>query len=317
MTYRCAILDDYQNVALSPADWSTFANDVQIVAFQKPLKDSQELATALRDFDIVFAMRERTPFPADVINTLPTLKSLITTGMANKSIDVAACKARGVSVCGTQGVGNPTLGITFGLMLELTRKIGFENARMKRGEFWQSTIRPDLEGLTLGIIGLGRIGRRVATVAKGFGMKVAAWSPNMTPERAEAEGVEFLAKDDLMRRSDIITIHMQLSDRSAGLLSDRELRLMKPTAYLINTSRAPIVDEPALISALSERRVAGAGLDVFSAERLPLDHPFRKLDNVVVSPHMGYVSLQNYKKMFSDVVEDIRAFVDGKSVPDS
>jgi D-3-phosphoglycerate dehydrogenase len=257
-------------------------------------------------------MRERTPFPKAVIEALPELKLLITTGMRNNSFDVAAANARGVTVCGTGAVGSPTTGIAFGLMLELTRKIGFENARLKAGAPWQTTIGRDLDGLTLGCLGLGKLGQRSAAVGNAFGMKAIAWSQNLTAEKAKEGGADYVSKEDLFRNADIITIHLVLSERSRGLIGAKELGLMKKSAYLINTSRGPIVDEKALIAALSARQIAGAGLDVFDAEPLPLDHPFRKMDNVVITPHLGYVSEQNYRKYFPDIVEDIRAFLDGK-----
>ena len=313
MVYRCAILDDYQNVALKMADWDSLKPDVDVQVFDKPFADAAEAKRALQGFDIVSAMRERTPFPREVIEALPDLKLLITTGMANKSIDLAACKGR-VTVCGTQGVGNPTTGIAFGLMLELTRRIGFENARMKAGQPWQVTIGSDLEGLTLGIIGLGKLGKRVAGIAQAFGMKVLAWSPNLNAEKAEAAGVVYASKDELLRQADIITIHMQLSGRTLGLLGAADLAQMKPSAYLINTSRGPLVEETALIDALTQKRIAGAGLDVFNVEPLPVDHPYRSLENVVMTPHLGYVTQQNYKKNYGDVVEDIHEFLKGNPV---
>jgi D-3-phosphoglycerate dehydrogenase len=249
-----------------------------------------------------------------MIEALPDLKLLITTGARNNSFDVKACAERGIAVCGTGSVGSPTTGIAFGLMLELTRRIGFENARLKAGEAWQVTIGRDLEGLTLGILGLGRLGQRSATVGKAFGMNTIAWSPNLTAEKAEAGGAHLVSKEDLFRKADIVTIHLVLSDRSRGLVGAQELGLMKKTSYLINTSRGPIVDEKSLIAALQAKSIAGAGLDVFDVEPLPLDHPFRKLDNVVTTPHLGYVSEQNYRKYFPDIVEDIRAWLDGKPV---
>jgi D-3-phosphoglycerate dehydrogenase len=217
-------------------------------------------------------------------------------------------------VCGTPGVGNPTAGITIGLMLELTRHIGYENARMKSGQSWQTTIGNDLEGQTLGVVGLGKLGTRVAHIAQAFGMKVLAWSQNLTPEKCREVGVEYASKDDLLRQSDFVTIHVVLSPRSRGLIGAREIALMKPTAYLINTSRGPIIDEAAMLKALAEKRIAGAGLDVFDIEPLPLDSPLRRLDNVVLTPHLGYVSVQNYRAYFAGVVEDIRGFLDGKPV---
>jgi phosphoglycerate dehydrogenase-like enzyme len=311
---KAAILDDYQNVALAYADWSTIAKDVEITVFNGPFAGQAEAVKALQGFAIIAGMRERTPFPKGVIEALPDLKLLITTGMRNNSFDVAAANARGVTVCGTGAVGSPTTGIAFGLMLELTRRIGFENARLKSGEAWQVTIGKDLEGLTLGVIGLGKLGQRSAAVGKAFGMKTIAWSQNLTPEKAKEGGADYASKEDLFRNADIITIHLVLSERSRGLIGAKELGLMKKSAYLINTSRGPIVDEKALIAVLSAKQIAGAGLDVFDAEPLPLDHPFRKMDNVVITPHLGYVSEQNYRKYFPDIAEDIRAFLDGKPV---
>jgi D-3-phosphoglycerate dehydrogenase len=312
MRYRCAVLDDYQNVALKLADWGKIAGDVDVTVFDKPMGGPEEVARSLKDFHIVCMMRERTPFRRNTLEALPNLKLLITTGARNLSIDMAAAAERGITVCGTSSFGNPTTGITFGLMLELTRRIGFEHARLKAGELWQVTLGPDIEGMTLGIVGLGKLGQRVAGVAKAFGMKVIAWSTNLTPEKCQEAGVGYASKEELFRAADIITIHVQLSDRSRGLVTAKELGLMKPSAYLINTARGPIVEEKALIAALSERRIAGAGLDVFDIEPLPLDHPFRHLDNVVITPHLGYVSRQNYEHYFPDIVEDIRAFIDGK-----
>ena len=314
MRYRCAVLDDYQNVALSLADWSKVTSEVEVKVFNEPFKDAADAQRALQGFHIVCAMRERTPFRRDMIEALPDLKLLITTGAKNNSFDLAAAAARGVTVCGTGSVGNPTTGITFGLILELTRRIGFENARMKAGELWQVTVGTDLEGLTLGVVGLGKLGQRSATVAQALGMKVIAWSQNLTPDKCRAAGVDHATKDDLFRQADIVTIHLQLSERSRGIVGAKELGLMKPTAYLVNTARGPIVEEAALIAALAERRIAGAGLDCFAVEPLPVCHPFRKLDNVVLTPHLGYVTRQNYQRYFSDIVEDIRAFLDGKPV---
>jgi phosphoglycerate dehydrogenase-like enzyme len=314
MPYRCAILDDYQNVVLQMADWSTIAKDVEVKVFDAPLGSQDKVIAALADFDIVVGMRERTPFPRAVIEALPKLKLLITTGARNASFDLAAAKERNVVVCGTPSIGNPTAGIAIGLMLEITRRIGFENARMKSGGLWQTTVGLDLEGQTLGVIGLGKLGARVARIAQAFGMKVVAWSQNLTPDKCQEAGVEYASKENLLRQADFVSIHVVLSQRSRGLLSAAELGLMKPTAYLINTSRGPIVEEAALLAALKEKRIAGAGLDVFDVEPLPLDHPFRSLDNVVITPHLGYVSVQNYRAYFAGVVEDIRAFLDGKPV---
>src|ERR1700759_5449422 len=240
MAVRCAILDDYQNVVLKVADWSKVKKDVDFKVFNDHLGGPDNVISALKGFQIVVAMRERTGFPRKVIEELPDLKLLITTGMRNASIDTEAAKERGVTVCGTGSFGSPTSGIAIGLMLELTRHIGYENARMHAGATWQSTIGPDLDGMTLGVLGLGKLGTRTANIAKAFGMKVIAWSQNLTPEKAQEAGVDYASKEDLLRNADIVTIHLQLSDRSRGLLGEKDLALMKPTAYLINTSRAPI-----------------------------------------------------------------------------
>ena len=312
--YRCAILDDYQNVALSAADWSKVSGDLEIQVFNAHLGATDKVIAALQGFEIVCAMRERTAFPRDVIEKLPQLKLLITTGMRNASIDVAAAKARGVVVCGTSSAGSPTSGIAIGLMLELSRHIGYENARMKAGVPWQTTIGLDLEGLTLGVLGLGKLGARTARIAQAFGMKVIAWSQNLTPEKCQEAGVAYAGKEDLFRQADIVSIHLVLSQRSRGLVGANELALMKPSAYIINTSRGPIIEETALLAALRGKTIAGAGLDVFDVEPLPPDHPLRKMDNVVLTPHLGYVATQNYRAYFAGVVDDIRAFLDAKPV---
>jgi phosphoglycerate dehydrogenase-like enzyme len=314
MALRCAILDDYQNVVLSSADWSKVKGDIDIKVFNEHLGGPDKVVAALQDFAIIVAMRERTGFPREVIDALPNLKLLITTGMRNASIDTEAAKARGVVVCGTGAFGSPTSGIAIGLMLELTRNIGYENARLHAGAAWQTTIGPELEGLTLGVLGLGKLGQRTANIAKAFGMKVIAWSQNLTPEKCQEAGVGYVSKDDLFRQSDFITIHVVLSPRSRGLVGAKEIGLMKPSAFIINTSRGPIIDEAALLAALRDKKIAGAGLDTFDVEPLPLDHPLRKMDNVVLTPHLGYVSEQNYKNYFAGVAEDIRGFLDGKPV---
>ncbi len=314
MAVRCAILDDYQNVALKLADWSKIKDRVEVKVFSEHLGATDKVIAALQGFEIIVAMRERTPFLKKVIDALPALKLLITTGMRNASIDTEAAKARGVTVCGTGGFGNPTSGVAIGLMLELTRRLGYENARLHAGAPWQTTIGLDLEGMTLGILGLGKLGTRTANIAKAFGMKVIAWSQNLTPDKCREAGVSYASKEDLFRQSDFITIHVVLSPRTRGLIGSAELELMKPTAFLVNTSRGPIVDEAALIAALRGGGIAGAGLDVFDVEPLPLHHPFRKMDNVVITPHLGYVSEQNYRRYFADAVEDIGAFLDGKPV---
>jgi D-3-phosphoglycerate dehydrogenase len=313
--HRCAILDDYQSVALEMADWSKVAGDLDITVFSEPFAGPDAAAAALKGFEIICAMRERTPFPRQLIEALPDLRLLVTTGMVNRAIDLEAAKARGVMVCGTPSFGNPTTGIAWGLILELTRRIGFENARLKSGALWQSVVGSDVEGLTLGVIGLGKLATRVSEVGKAFRMKVVAWSQNITPERAQAAGVEYAAsKEEVLRQADIVSIHIPLTPKSRGLIGASELALMKPSALLINTSRGPIVEEAALLAALRGNKIAGAGFDVYDVEPLPLEHPLRKLDNVVITPHLGYASQQNYRAYFAGVVDDIRGFLDGKPV---
>jgi len=312
MVVRCAILDDYQNVVLKVADWSKVKDDVEITVFNDHLGSPDKVIAALQGFAIVVAMRERTGFPRQVIEALPDLKLLITTGMRNASIDTEAAKARGIVVCGTSSFGSPTSGVAIGLMLELTRHIGYENARLHAGATWQTTIGPDLEGMTLGTLGLGKLGIRTANIAKAFGMKVIAWSQNLTPEKCQEAGVGYVSKEELFRQSDFVTLHVVLSQRSRGIVGAAEFGLMKPSAFLINTSRGPLVDEAAMLAALRDKKIAGAGLDVFDVEPLPLDHPLRKMDNVVITPHLGYVSEQNYHGYFTGVVDDIRGFFDGK-----
>jgi phosphoglycerate dehydrogenase-like enzyme len=314
MPLRCAILDDYQNVALSMADWSKVDADIEIKVFNENLGSAANVIAALKDFAVVCAMRERTAFPRAVIEALPKLKLLITTGMRNASIDLAAAKANNVVVCGTPGFGNGTAAIATGLMLELARHIGYENVRLKRGAAWQTTVGLDLEDMTLGLLGLGRLGSRMAEIGRAFKMNVIAWSQNLNPDKCRDAGADYVSRDDLFRRADFLSIHVQLSERTRGLIGANELASMKNSAYLINTSRGPIVDETALIAALRDKRIAGAGLDVFDVEPLPIDHSFRKLDNVVLTPHLGYVTEQNYRAYFAGTVEDIRAFLDGKPV---
>ena len=314
MAVRCAILDDYQNVALTMADWSKVKGDIEIKVFNQHLGSADKVVAALKGFAIVCAMRERTAFPRAVIDALPELKLLITTGMRNASIDLEAAKARNVVVCGTPSFGNATAAIATGLMLDLARHICYEQARLKAGAPWQTTIGLDLEDMTLALLGLGKLGARMAEIGGAFRMKVIAWSQNLTPERCQEAGVELVSRDDLFRRADFLSVHLQLSPRTRGLVGARELGLMKRSAYLINTSRGPIVDEAALITALREKRIAGAGLDVFDVEPLPVDHPLRALDNVALTPHLGYVVEQNYRAFFGGTVDAIRGFLDGKPV---
>jgi D-3-phosphoglycerate dehydrogenase len=313
MKLRCAILDDYQNVALKLADWAQLKDRIDITVFDQPFASSQDAVAALQDFTIVCAMRERTAFSRAVIDALPNLKLLLTSGMRNAAIDVTAARERGVTVCGTGASGNPTVGLTIGLMLELTRKIGFENARMHAGEPWQVTLGDDVDGKTLGIVGLGKLGSKVAAVAKALGMTVIAWSTNLTPEQCAAAGVAYATKEQLFAQADVISIHLVLSERSRGLIGATDLARMKPTSYLINAARGPIVDEAALFDMLQKKKIAGAALDTFSEEPLPVDHPLRKLDNVVLTPHLGYVTEQNYRRYYTDMIEAIAAWL--KSAP--
>ncbi len=310
---RVAILDDYQNVALQMANWSLLPKDVEIRVFQDHLKDEDSLVGRLKDFDIVMAMRERTAFPRSVFARLPNLRLVTTTGMRNAAIDMQAASDHGVTVCGTGGVVYPTAELTWGLILSLLRHIHRED-RAVRGGRWQISMGVDLNGKTLGVIGLGNLGSQVATVGKAFQMNVIAWSQNLTAERAASLGAKLVSKDELLSQSDIVTIHLVLSERTRGLIGARELGLMKPAAYLINTSRGPIVDEEALAEVLQNKKIAGAGLDVFGDEPLPLDHPLRHLENTVITPHIGYVTEDTYRVFFAQTVENIKAFLDGTAI---
>src|ERR1051325_5257298 len=312
MPHRCAILDDYQNVALKLADWSI--TDLDVKVFNEPFAGQAAAVAALKDFDIVCMMRERTPFRKPTLEQLPKLKLLMTSGARNASIDLDYAAERGITVCGTGSVGQPTAELAIGLMLELARKIGYESNRMKSGVSWQSTLGIELAGKTLGLLGLGKLGSKVGEIGKAIGMNLTAWSQNLTEAKARAGGAKLVSKEDLFRQSDFLSIHLVLSDRSRGLVGAKDLALMKPTAFLINTSRGPIVNEPALLSVLGQRKIAGAGLDTFDIEPLPLNHPLRKLDNVVLTPHLGYVSQENYKVYYPDMVENIKAWLAGKPV---
>ena len=315
MLLRVAILDDYHDVALSFADWKQLGGDVEIKVFSEAVRrTSEQTIRDLQGFDVVVMMRERTAFPRDVIEGLRDLKLLVTTADRAGSTDMVACADREITVCGTRKYGDPTVGITFGLILELTRRIGLENARLKSGESWQTTLGVDIAGKRLGILGLGTLGQGVARVGSAFGMKVVAWNQNLTPERCREAGVEFVSRESLFRESDILSVHLRLSDRTRGLIGESEFGLMKKTAYIVNTARAPIIHEQALHAALRQRRIAGAGLDVFDIEPLPVEHPFRRMDNVVITPHLGYVTRQNYAVFYQDVVEDIKAWRDGNSL---
>ena len=310
---KIAVLDDYQNVALEMADWSVLPDDADVTVFNAYLGDTDAVAARLAEFNIVGIMRERTPFPRALFEKLPNLKLLVTTGMRNASVDLAAAADHDVVVCGTRGLARNTVELTWALILAVARSLPFEDRRMRHGG-WQTTLGRDLEGATLGVIGLGRLGSQVATVGKAFGMNLLAWSQNLTAERAAEFDAALVSKEDLLARADFITIHLILSGRTRGLIGAADLARMKPDAYLINTSRGPIVDEAALIAALAAKRIAGAGLDVYDIEPPPIDHPLRRLDNVVLSPHIGYVTGNTYRVFYGDMVEAIAGYLDGAPV---
>ncbi|GAA3645350.1 D-2-hydroxyacid dehydrogenase family protein [Nonomuraea antimicrobica] len=308
---RCAVLDDYQDVALGLADWSR----VRARSYREHFTGHDDLVAAIHDCEIVVVMRERTPFTADLFARLPNLRLLITTGPRNASIDLTAAREQGVTVCGTASSPAPAVELTWALILGLARHLVPEATAMRAGGPWQHTVGAGLYGRTLGLVGLGKIGARVAAVGRAFDMDVTAWSQNLTEERAAAAGARLAPDlDALLSCSDVVSVHLVLGDRTRGLIGTRELSLMKPTAYLVNTARAAIVDQDALASALREGNIAGAGLDVFEAEPLPGGHEFRTLPNVLATPHLGYVTEQNYGTYFREAVEDIDAFLAGAPI---
>lgn len=311
---KIAILDDYQDVARSCADWSAVEAQAEVAVFHDHLHDLDALAERLAPFEAIVIMRERTPFPAALFERLLNLELLVSTGHRNASVDLAAAAKRGVVVCNTDSSGGTTAELTWGLILAIARKIPQEDHALREGK-WQTTLGTGLLGKTLGVIGLGRIGSQMARVAKEFGMDVVAWSQNLTEERCREVGVRrAAAKDALLAEADIVTLHVVLSSRTRGLIGARELGLMKSSAYLINSSRGPIVDEAALAAALEAGQIAGAGIDVFDVEPLPADHPLRRAPHTVLTPHLGYVSDDNYRVFFTQVVEDILAFMKGSPV---
>lgn len=312
---RCAVLDDFQRAATELADWSPLADEVEVVIHDTHFPDEDALAAALADIDIVVTLRERVPFPESLIARLPRLKLLIASGMRNTVIDYAAAEAHGVTVCGTASSSTPPVELTWALLLGLARGIVTENNALREGGPWQSTVGADLHGSRLGLLGLGKIGSRVAQIGLAFGMEVSAWSQNLTKERADEVGAELAPSlHDLLATSDFVSIHLALGDRTRGLLGPAELALLKPTAYLVNTSRAAIVDQDALLTALHEGRIAGAGVDVFDTEPLPARHPMRSAPHLLATPHLGYVSRANCETYYGQAVEDIRAFLDGAPV---
>ncbi|MGW4465134.1 D-2-hydroxyacid dehydrogenase family protein [Micromonospora sp. NPDC004704] len=313
MAVRVAVLDDYQDVAREFGGWDRLGDRVEVTVFTDHVDDVEVLVRRLADAEVVVAMRERTAFPAAVLDRLPRLRLLVTTGMSNVAIDVSAATRRGVVVTGTRGVATGTAELTWGLILALVRRIPTESQRVREGG-WQSTVGGDLAGHTLGVVGLGRMGAQVAAVGRAFGMRVVAWSENLRAEHAAELGVQAVSKEELLTGSDIVTVHLQLGDRTRGLFGEAELRSMRRDAYLVNTSRGPIIDEAALLTALHEGWIAGAGLDVFDVEPLPTDHPLRTAPNTVLTPHLGYVTRETYRVFFGDAVEDIEAFLAGQPV---
>jgi phosphoglycerate dehydrogenase-like enzyme len=306
---KIAILDDYQNVALKMADWSALSGRAEITVFNDHLADPSALVERLLPFDMVCVMRERTPLPREVLQHLPRLKLIASTGSRNASIDMGAAKELGITVTATGYSSSPTIEMTWALILASLRGVVHENNSIRNGG-WQKSVGQDLSGKILGVAGLGNIGGQVARIGLAFGMKIIAWSQNMTPEIAEAAGAKLVSKDELFRQADIVTIHLILSGRTKGLVGAAELGLMKPTSRLINTSRGPIVDEPSLIKALRLHAIAGAAIDVFEEEPLPAQHPFRSLDNVLATPHIGYVSDGLYRTFYGDSLANITAWLD-------
>jgi phosphoglycerate dehydrogenase-like enzyme len=307
-----AILDDYQDVALKIADWSPLNGRAEIRVFHDPLAGADRVVDRLLPFDVVCVMRERTPLPRTILERLPRLKLIASTAFRNASIDAAAAAERGIAVMHTGYDASPTIELTWALILASARHIGAESASVRSGG-WQRKIGDGLRGKALGILGLGNIGSEVARVGHAFGMEVIAWSQNLTQEQAEARGARLVSKENLFRRADIVTIHLVLSRRTRGLVGAAELTAMKPSARLVNTSRGPIVEEAALIEALREHKIAGAAIDVFDVEPLPPDHPFRLLENVLATPHIGYVSRELYRTFYGDTVKNIAAWLDERA----
>ncbi|MFI9611442.1 D-2-hydroxyacid dehydrogenase family protein [Streptomyces sp. NPDC052023] len=315
MRYRCAVLDDYQGVATTVADWTPLGDRVEVVTFPDHFPAEDELAAVLADFDFVVTLRERVPFPASLLGRLPRLKLLVASGMRNSVIDYAAAHANDVTVCGTESSSTPPVELTWALILGLARGIVQEHTALRTGGPWQSTVGADLHGRRLGLLGLGKIGSRVAGVGLAFGMEVTAWSQNLTRARTDEVGVHLSpSKEDLLATSDVVSVHLALSDRTRNLVGPAELALLKPTAHLVNTSRAAIIDQEALLAALHEGRIAGAAVDVFDTEPLPAGHPMRQAPRLLATPHLGYVSQANYRRYYGQAVENIQAYLAGAPV---
>ncbi|PWC36920.1 D-2-hydroxyacid dehydrogenase family protein [Azospirillum sp. TSO22-1] len=310
---KIAILDDYQRTVRSLADWDRLPPGSELQVFHEHIADRERLVAALEPFDVLVIMRERTPFPAELIARLPNLRLLVTTGTRNLAIDLEACKARGIAVCGTAIGGTPTAELAWGLILALAKRIPMEDRALRAGS-WQTGLTTTLTGKRLGVVGLGKLGAQVARVGLAFSMDVVAWSQNLTDARAAEVGVRRVDKPELFATSDVVTLHLVLGERSRGTVGAAEIGAMKSTAWFINTARAGLVDESALVEALAHRRIAGAGLDVFSVEPLPPDHPLRALDNTVLTPHLGYVTQENYAVFYREALEDILAWVAGAPV---
>ena len=310
---KIAVLDDYQNVARDMADWSGLEAAHDITFFNDIYEGLEGFARRLAPFDIVCIMRERSPFKRDLIERLPNLKLVVTAGMRNAALDLDACKDHGVPVLGTGGSAQATPELAWGMMLSLARNIHIENARMREGS-WITTLGVDMQGKTLGVLGLGRLGTKMSQIARAFDMKVIAWSQNLTDAKAAEAGVTRVGKEDLFRQADFLTIHYKLGERSRGLVGAAELALMKPTAYLVNTSRGPVVDTDALIAALTEGRIAGAGVDVYDSEPLPADHPIRNCPRTILTPHLGYVTDGTYSAFYGEIVESIESWLAGNPI---
>ncbi|MFD4137934.1 MULTISPECIES: D-2-hydroxyacid dehydrogenase family protein [unclassified Streptomyces] len=315
MTLHCAVLDDFQGVALSHADWSSLGNAVEVRALRTHFTSEEDVADAVGDCEVLVVMRERTPFGASLFARLPRLRLLITSGMRNASIDLVAAARHGVTVCGTASSSTPPAELTWALILGLARHVVEESTALRHGGAWQSTIGSDLHGRRLALLGLGKIGTQVARVGQAFGMEVMAWSRNLTDERAAEHGVvRATSLDELLEAGDVVSVHLQLSDRTRGLIGAAELRRMRGTAYLVNTSRAAIVDQQALARALHEGWIAGAGSDVFGTEPLPADDPLRTAPRFLGLPHLGYVTHGNYERYYGEAVENIAAYLAGTPV---
>ena len=310
---QVAIVDDYQGVALQSADWSELKGDAEITVFRDHLSDSAALVERLKPFDVLCVMRERTPLTRELLEQLPNLKLIASTGSRNASIDLAAANQRGITVCNTGYSPHGAIEMTWALILAMLRNVPAEFASVQRGQ-WQTSIGGDLQGKTIGLVGLGNIGARIAQIAHAFGMNVLAWSQNLTLESAEKQGARLVSKEELFSAADIVTVHLVLSKRTIGIIGATELELMKPTAYLINTSRAPLITEGALVAALKNHKIAGAAMDVYDIEPLPLDHPFRSIENAITTPHIGYVTRGIYETFYGHTVENILAWLDGQPI---